>query len=169
MKANSNMMSKILGFGILLLSTSAFAMLDDKDCLTASNLLALDAQYEYSMLNDNYQFFEKNLHTNFVWIHNHATYVQNSRAELVDPMRKRIQENKPSYSSKRTQEDVQVLTANMTGVVHGYTTVERSSSPRDAMGNKIGDRYHFMRTYYKENDACYLLSNHTMLIPPVEK
>lgn len=146
-------------------STKIVANPNALTCLNEESLLQQDAQYEVALLNDNYQFLEKNLHPNFVWVHNHASFVQDSREALLGPMRKRKQNNKPAYSTKRTQDSVQVLLANTTAVLHGYTVVERANSPTDKAGNKIGVRYHFMRTYYEENGKCLLLANHTMLIP----
>lgn len=150
-------------FSLSIISFAPYAQ--NKSCLTAANLIQMDAQYELALQTDNYAFLEKRMHPSFVWIHNHASSAQNSRAELVEPMRKRVKSGKAPHSTQRTQDSVQVLIANSTAVLHGFTVVERASSPVDEYGKKIGKRYHFMRTYYEEDGKCYLMANHTMLIP----
>jgi hypothetical protein len=52
-----------------------------------------------------------------------------------------------------------VVILGNTGVVSGYTVVDRGPSPVT---------YHFMRTYTKVNGKYQLLANHTMAIPDEE-
>ncbi|WP_395344066.1 nuclear transport factor 2 family protein [Ningiella sp. W23] len=169
------------------------------NCLSVDGIKAIDAQYEQSIVNNDISFFEGILHPSFTWVHNHANYIQDSKAAMLRPMQALAREGKASHSTKRTQESVQVLIANQTAVAFGFTIVERPNSAQDSEGNKIGERYHFMRTYYAETDhaetdhaevdhaekdhaetkhvdertvqqnACFLLSNHTMRIPQEDK
>lgn len=59
----------------------------------------------------------------------------------------------------RISKDVKVIVIGSTGVVSGYTIVDKDSSLIT---------YHFMRTYVEIEGNCFLLANHTMVIPDKE-
>ena len=101
---------------------------------------------------------EKLLHRDFVWVHDHAGTIQESRAALIDPMRWR-----PPNSAARRQEDLSVVIFENTAIVYGYANVERTEDYVSRTGNPRPVKYHFVRTYVGRGDqGIRLLGNHTM-------
>ncbi len=131
-------------------------------CLIEKEVRKIDAGYEQALVNTSIEFIEQNLHANFIWVHNHARVVQQSRDSLIRPMREAKLSGRPSSSKKRVQSDVSVLIVGNTAIVYGFTDVERSSPYIERTGSPRNIRYHFMRTYTKEDGRCLMLANHTM-------
>nr|WP_136250689.1 nuclear transport factor 2 family protein [Ningiella ruwaisensis] len=135
------------------------------NCLQEDAIRAVDAKYEKALLENDYAYLTNLLHPNFVWVHNHASYIEESREALLAPMRQRVAEGRPSHSVARTQEGVAVLIVENTAVLRGFTSVERHDTQTNDSGEKLKDVYHFMRTYILYDDKCTLLANQTMAIP----
>ena len=127
--------------------------------LTEQELRSLDARYDQALTDQSVDFLESFLHNDFVWVHDHAGVVQESRAALLDPIR----EGRPSSNLERSQEDVSVVIFENTAIVYGYTNVERTKDYVERTGNPRLVKYHFMRTYVGSGDqGIRLLGNHTM-------
>jgi hypothetical protein len=98
---------------------------------------------------------KKLLAEDFIWIHNHASGIDtkstllerasNSTEGVLGPVKSRISSNV----------DVRIL--GTTGVVTGFTAVDRDTSQQ---------KYNFMRTHVEISGRCILLANHTLEISP---
>ena len=155
-----------LGASILLSACSSNAQKPAGDCLAESTLRERDANYEKALVEDDVDYLDELLHPNFNWVHNHASYIEPSKAAIINPMRERIADDKPAYSVKREQSGVVYLRAGETAVLHGFTNVYRDKSKLTGDDAEYS-RYHFMRTYSRDtsSNSCVLLANHTMEIP----
>ena len=120
-------------------------------------LLDLDIAWENALLTSDALFLENLLAENFVWVHNHASLVD-GKTNAVERA-KRIQAGQADNTKGRAPRDQQVVILGNTGVVSGFTVVDRPPSPVT---------YHFMRTYAWIDGRFYLLANHTMAIPDEE-
>jgi hypothetical protein len=120
-------------------------------------LLELDLGWEKALLESNVVFLENLLEKDFVWVHNHASLIDGK--EAVISRAKRIQAGQPNDTRGRVSCDQTVVILGKTGVVSGFTVVDREPSPVT---------YHFMRTYVKEKGKYVLLANHTMAVPDEE-
>ena len=140
-------------FGLSLASSLA-----QNICLNTSNLLKLDTQWEKALLESDVEFLKGILADDFIWVHNHA-----DMTDTKDALLKRASDPNAGASGKtrsRISKDVQVTILGSTGVVSGFTIVDRGPTPTT---------YHFMRTYVEVAGKCFLLSNHTMAIPENEE
>jgi ketosteroid isomerase-like protein len=117
-------------------------------------LLQLDLNWEKALLSSEVDFLENLLSDDFIWVHNHASLIDGK--EAVINRAKRIQSGQKDDTRNRTSRDQQVVISGSTGIVSGYTVVDRGPSPT---------LYHFMRTYVQSNGKWQLLGNHTMAIP----
>ena len=143
----------ILGAGLSILSTLA-----QENCLKPNQLKKLDASWEKALLELNLEFLEKTVSEDFIWVHTHATKIDNKKS-LIEETRKAL--NSPVNTTKsRISKDVRVIISGKTGIVTGFTKVDRGPNPIT---------YHFMRTYVESDEKCYLLANQTMAIPEDEK
>jgi hypothetical protein len=124
------------------------------DCLEEQSIRDLDASYERAFQDLDFSWFEKTLHPQFVWVHDHATVIQRSKSELFEDLRAFAETS--GSAQVRNQRDVEVSIVAKTAVVYGFTDVQRDGEDLT---------YHFMRTYSLIDDECLLLSNHTMAIP----
>jgi hypothetical protein len=120
-------------------------------------LLELDLGWEKALLESDVEFLENLLANNFVWVHNHASLIDGK--EAVVNRAKKIRQGQADTTKERTSRDQQVIFLENTGVVTGFTVVDRGPSPVT---------YHFMRTYVKEKGKFVLLANHTMAVPDEE-
>lgn len=117
-------------------------------------LLTLDLGWEKALLSSDVDFLENLLADEFVWVHNHANLVDGKEQAIARA--KRIQAGQANDTRNRTSRDQQVVILGETGVVSGFTVVDRGPSPTT---------YHFMRTYSRIEGKWKLLGNHTMAIP----
>ena len=145
---------------IIILTLSIFRISAQEGCLTFENLKDLDASWEKALLEINLDFIEKNVSENFIWIHNHASRIDSKESLLASGQK--LIEDDTRNSKSRVQKDVQVLISESTAIVTGYTTVERFNGTKPTT-------YNFMRTYVEIDGECYLIANHTMVIPEKEK
>jgi hypothetical protein len=147
-------MKKIIttSFIICLLTLTTVAQSQDHQ-----KLLELDMGWEKALLESNVEFLENFLAKDFVWVHNHASLIDGKDA-LVSRA-KRIREGQVDNTKGRVSRNQTVVILGNTGVVSGYTVVDRGPSPTT---------YHFMRTYSKIKGKYMLLANHTMAIPDDE-
>lgn len=120
-------------------------------------LLTLDLGWEKALLSSDVDFLENLLADEFVWVHNHASLVDGKDQAIARA--KRIQTGQANDTRNRTSRDQQVVILGDTGVVSGFTVVDRGPSPTT---------YHFMRTYSRIEGKWKLLGNHTMAIPEEE-
>jgi len=120
-------------------------------------LLELDIAWEKALLTSDATFLENLLAEDFVWVHNHASLVD-GKTNAVERA-KRIQAGQADNTKGRVPRDQQVVILGNTGVVSGFTVVDRPPSPVT---------YHFMRTYAWIDGRFFLLANHTMAIPDEE-
>ena len=126
-----------------------------ENCINQDSLIKKDAEFERLLVEKSLEGLTKLLHPNFVWIHNHASQIDNSRQELLDFLKDTWMKN-PEAKTTRKQYDVAALIHSNTGVVFGYSDVFRNGQTFT---------YNFMRTYVLDSGDCVILSNHTMLIP----
>jgi len=147
-------MKKIIttSFIICLLTLTTVAQSQDHQ-----KLLELDMGWEKALLESNVEFLENFLAKDFVWVHNHASLIDGKDA--VVSRAKRIREGQVDNTKGRVSRNQTVVILGNTGVVSGYTVVDRGPSPTT---------YHFMRTYSKIKGKYMLLANHTMAIPDDE-
>jgi ketosteroid isomerase-like protein len=123
----------------------------------SQKLLELDQGWEMALLKSDVAFLENLLADDFIWVHNHAGQIDGKEAAISRA--KRIQAGQADDTKGRVSRDQQVVILGNTGVVSGYTVVDRGPSPVT---------YHFMRTYAFVDGKYLLLANHTMAIPDEE-
>ena len=124
--------------------------------MTAQNLKALDASWEKALLEMNLDFIKNRVSDDFIWIHNHASRIDN-KDSLLKSGQKFVDSNTRN-SKSRVQKEVTVVISGNTGVVTGFTEVVRSNGTTRTTFN-------FMRTYAEVDGQCYLIANHTMAMP----
>ena len=120
-------------------------------------LLSLDQGWEKALLESDVSFLENLVAEEFVWVHNHAGLIDGK--EAVISRAKKIQSGQQDDTRNRTPRDQQLVILGQTGIVSGFTEVDRGPSPT---------LYHFMRTYTWVDGKWMLLGNHTMAIPQEE-
>lgn len=117
---------------------------------TKQQLLELDLGWKKALLESDVAFLEYLMADEFVWVYNHEGSIDGKDA--IVSRAKRIQTGQVDSITCRTSRVQQVVIFGSTGVVSGFTVVERGPSPAT---------YHFMRTYAMLNGKIKLLSNHT--------
>ncbi len=142
----------VTSFILCLLTWAAVAQTQDHQ-----KLLDLDLGWEKALLESDVGFLDNLLADDFIWVHNHASLIDGK--EAVVSRAKRIREGQVDNTKGRVSRDQTVLILGNTGVVSGFTIVDRGPSPVT---------YHFMRTYAKVDGKYLLLANHTMAIPDEE-
>lgn len=120
-------------------------------------LVRLDQGWEKALLESDVDFLDTLLAEDFVWVHNHASMTDGKEQALARA--KRIKAGQTDDTRGRASRDRTVVVLGQTGVVSGYTVVDRGPSPTT---------YHFMRTYALVDGKWKLLGNHTMAIPEGE-
>jgi hypothetical protein len=120
-------------------------------CLDRDALLRLDRSWEQAVLHQDTDHLRTLLAEAFIWVHNHA-----SQTDSKESLIREVSERDPTVMHSRESSDVDVRILGQTGVVTGFTVVDRE----DAV-----TRYNFMRTYVEKGGSCYLLANHTMALP----
>ena len=156
--------SKLIGLAGAFLLLACEAPSSAADCLEKATLLRTDASYERALVEDNFSLLENLIHPTFNWVHNHASYIEQSRDALLAPMKERRKAGKDGYSVRREQSNLVYLRHGATGVIHGFTDVYRDKTKLNGPDKQF-TRYHFMRTYAMDKGSCKLLANHTMEIP----
>lgn len=152
-------MKKINFIIIIILTLSTFQISAQESCLSFENLKELDAKWENALLEINLDFIKKNVSEKFIWIHNHSNRID-SKESLLKSNQKFVKSNTKN-SKSRIQKNVKVIISGNTGIVTGYTDVIRINSTTLTT-------YNFMRTYTEIDGKCYLIANHTMVIPKKE-
>ena len=142
----------ILLFTLMVLPLMTFSQTSE------AQLLELDKGWEKALLTSDVEFLEKLVADEFIWVHNHAGLIDGKKAVLSRA--KRIQSGQADDTRNRTTKDQQVVILGKTGIVSGFTVVDRGPSPT---------LYHFMRTYAWTAGKWNLLGNHTMAIPEGEE
>jgi ketosteroid isomerase-like protein len=132
----------------LFIQFSSFAQTSQKQ------LLELDKGWEKALLNSEVEFLENLLAEDFIWVHNHASLID-GKVEAISRA-KRIRSGQQDDTRNRSPRDQKVVLLGQTGVVSGFTVVDRGPQPTT---------YHFMRTYTLVDGKWKLLANHTMAIP----
>lgn len=146
-------MKTLLIVSFLTLSIHCFAVAQTQ----TDQLLQIDLGWEKALLSSDADYLEDLLADEFVWVHNHAGQIDGKDQAVTRA--KRIKAGQADDTRNRTSRDQQVVILGTTGVVSGYTVVDRGPKPTT---------YHFMRTYALINGNWKLLANHTMAIPEEE-
>lgn len=141
----------LFSFFILCLHYSSFSQTQKEQ------LLQLDQGWEKALLESDVTFLENLLADEFVWVHNHASLIDGKEQALARA--NRIKAGQVDDTRNRTSRDREVVILGATGVVTGFTVVDRGPNPTT---------YHFMRTYALVDGKWKLLGNHTMAIPDAE-
>lgn len=140
---------------VIVLITLSFASAQaQENCLNKNQLTQLDAEWEKALLNSDVNRLQSLLAEDFIWIHDHASSVD-SKSSLI----KRASDPSVGASGNprsRTSIDVKVIVMGSTGIVTGFTAVDRGSTVTN---------YNYMRTYVESEGKCFLLANHTMVVP----
>ncbi|MDF2157506.1 nuclear transport factor 2 family protein [Algoriphagus sp. CAU 1675] len=144
-------MKSILSICFIILQTVSFAQSPEQQ------LQELDQSWERALLSSDVEVLENLLADEFVWVHNHAGLIDGK--EAVINRAKRIQAGQKDDTRNRTPRDQQVVILGKTGIVSGFTVVDRGPTPTT---------YHFMRSYTWMDGKWKLLGNHTMAIPEEE-
>lgn len=125
----------------------------DNRCLDPDSLLDFDAEWERALLEVDVDWLEAHVSDQFVWVHNHASQIDSKEILLA---RADVAREKRALTRSRVQSDVEARIVGTTGLVTGFTVVDRESG---------AVRYNFMRTYAVVSGRCLLLGNHTMAVP----
>jgi len=149
---------KKINLTICILVLPILQLLAQERCLTTENLKKLDASWEKAQLELDFDTLDSLLAEDFIWVHNHANTIDNKTA-VLERVNRYLKSNNRNTKS-RISKDVKVIILGATGIVSGYTVVDRGPVPTT---------YKFMRTYVETNGKCYLLANQTMAIPENEK
>jgi ketosteroid isomerase-like protein len=144
---------KALFITTLFFSISFFTFSQSKE----KELLTIDIGWEKALLTSDVDFLENLLADEFVWVHNHAGQIDGKEQAIARA--KRIKAGQTDDTKNRTSRDQEVVILGKTGLVSGFTVVDRGPSPTT---------YHFMRTYALVDGNWKLLGNHTMAIPEKE-
>ena len=142
---------------IVIILLSIFSVSAQESCLTQEHLKHLDASWEKAQLELDYDVVNTLLADDFIWVHNHANTIDTKTA-VLERIKRYISTNNQNTKS-RSSTDIKVIISGSTGIVSGFTYVDREPNP--AM-------YHFMRTYVEINGQCYLIGNQTMAVPDKE-
>ena len=148
---------KLIRIVIAIVGLSIFSASAQERCLNQENLKKLDASWEKAQLELNFDFVKSLLAEDFIWVHNHANTIDNKTA-VLERVKRYLSSNNQNTKS-RISKDVKVIIYGTTGIVSGFTIIDRGPSPTT---------YHFMRTYVENDGKCYLIANHTMAIPEKE-
>lgn len=138
-------------FASLILSFGSSVVLAQDSCHDAAALVQLDSEWEKAQLEVDVEWLEAHLADEFIWVHNHAKLVDSKDTVLARARAARLENG--ALTRSRVQSDVKARVVGSTGVVTGFTVVDRWRSAK---------RYHFMRTYVAATGRCLLLGNHTM-------
>lgn len=139
---------------LLLLLSFLFIQFSSFSQSSQEQLLELDKGWEKALLNSDVEFLENLLAEDFIWVHNHASLID-GKEEAIGRA-ERIQSGQQDDTRNRSPRDQKVVLLGQTGVVSGFTVVDRGPQPTT---------YHFMRTYALVDGRWKLLANHTMAIP----
>jgi hypothetical protein len=151
-------MIRMCGLAVALVVLAAGPASAQESCLDPDALLHLDSEWERALLESDAELLRTLLAEDFIWVHNHASAVD-TKAGLVERASDPAIGTAGSARS-RVQSNVEYLVLGSTGVVTGFTVVDRGSR---------SNRYNFMRTYAEVSGRCLLLANHTMEIPEDER
>lgn len=149
---------RLYGLTAVLLGLAAWPASAQESCMNPDTLLRLDSEWERALLESDAERLRTLLAEDYIWVHNHASDVD-TKASLLERASDPAIGTAGSARS-RTQSDVECRVLGSTGVVTGFTVVDR---PEGAT------RYNFMRTYAEVSGRCLLLANHTMAIHDDER
>ena len=142
---------RVLGLAVVLLGAAANAVSAQDSCTDPAALIQLDLKWEKALLESDADFLATFVAEDFIWVHNHASSVD-TRERLLE----RTSHGSSGDTRSRISSGVEARVLGSTGVVTGFTVVDRGPTPT---------RYNFMRTYVEVAGRCVLLANHTMAIP----
>jgi len=144
---------RIITIAALIFGLGGNIALAEDSCLNPAALVKFDSEWERALLEVDVAWLGTHLADEFVWVHDHAALVDSKEALLAPA---RIARAKNSSTRSRIQSEVEARVAGSTGVVTGFTVVDRGTGAK---------RYNFMRTYAVVSGRCVLLGNHTMVVP----
>ena len=135
-------------------------------CLNEGMVRSLDANWDQALNEGSKDVIQQILHEDFVWIHNHAVSVQESKSNFLsyfdETFGRAINRSATMHPNSRIQREIKVILNNGTAVVYGITEVTRGRAPISEPDSRQPEIYHFMRTYVSSDAECQLVSNHTM-------
>ena len=138
-------------------------------CKTEQQVKQLDAQWEKALLKGDINAVAPLLHDDFVWVHNHASSTQKTKAGFLSYFSKGFAKmaTRPTHfhANARTQRVLEVIMTPTTAVIYGFTDVLRGNVLKTEPDVRSVKTYHFMRTYSSVGKSCLLVANHTMLMP----
>lgn len=144
---------RIITIAALMIGSGPNVALAEDKCLEPVALIKFDSEWERALFKVDVAWLELHLAEEFVWVHNHASLVD-SKLTLLAPARVARAQASPTRS--RVQYEVEARVVGSTGVVTGFTVVDRGAGAK---------KYNFMRTYVVVSGRCLLLGNHTMVVP----
>ena len=127
-----------------MLTLGSSVALAQESCHDTTTLMQLDAEWEKAQLEANVKWLQVHLADEFIWVHNHAKLVD-SKDKVLARARAARSEN-AALTRSRVQSDVEAQVVGSTGVVTGFTIVDRGGSAK---------RYHCMRTYVTDSGRRY--------------
>ena len=148
---------KTISIVIVLTGLSLVSTIAQESCLDSNRLASVDSTWEKALLESNVEFLKSILTDDFIWVHNHAGLIDSKSSLLKRASDPYI--GATGNPKSRISEDVKVRVTGSTGIVTGFTTVDRGPTPTT---------YYFMRTYAEIDGNCFLLANNTMVIPENE-
>ena len=147
-------MTKACGVVITLLGLGVTSLAAQGSCLDTAALVQLDREWERALLESDAERLAAMLAEDFIWVHDHASLTDTKSSLLERASDPAIRATGDVRS--RVSSDVVARVLGSTGVVTGFTVVDRGPSAA---------RYNFMRTYVEISGTCLLLANHTMQVP----
>ncbi len=149
---------KTLSITIVLIGLSLVSVVAQESCLNPKQLKSLDASWEKALLESDLTHLNSLLAEDFIWVHNHASMTDTKAAVVKRASDQKVGDTRNTRS--RTSNDLKIIISGATGIVTGYTVVDRGPAPTN---------YHFMRTYVEIEGKCFLIANHTMAVPEKEE
>ena len=154
---------------ILAAILSVIPVLASAQCPNEDLVRSIDNEWEQALNYRSTDTYERILHDDFVWVHNHAGSVQDSKTNFIEFLTNRFENLGPIPNNARqgirTQHDVKVIMTSNTAIVYGFMDIKRPGGKLSEPDTRPLLFYHFMRTYVSTGSGCKLISNHTMNLP----
>ncbi|WP_070965559.1 nuclear transport factor 2 family protein [Vibrio sonorensis] len=143
-------------------------MLNPSEITVVEEIKRIDSSWETALNEGDRNAVEQLLHPDFVWVHNKAEMIQNSKADFLEFFRVAFEKSaslpRDIRRGVRRSRDVTALIHESTAVVFGYVDVKRPGGDKQQADERPVLTFHFMRTYVKGGQDYQLISNHTMLL-----
>ena len=147
-------MMRVCGVAMVLLGLGVMSLAAQGSCLDPGALVQLDGEWERALLESDAERLAAMLADDFIWVHDHASLTDTKSSLLERASDPAV--GATGATRSRVSSDVVARVLGSTGVVTGFTEVDRGPGPTT---------YNFMRTYVEISGTCLLLANHTMQVP----